>query len=139
MRLIKNGQRVIIRRRGMSFIEVISCVIVVALLCSIIIGSASVLRNYMKDTVDYTTMKLYAVDKIESIQADLERGVEIDVQNYNDNGEESGVHADVYIRDIGEVFDKPLYHVEIRMTHTTSLLVASTEAILRQGGMSYEP
>ena len=127
------------RRRGMTFTESIVSMVIVAMLATMLVALISLMRSNMKDTLSYANMRIYAISTFETIQMDLENGIEIDTQNYDDDGKESGVWSTVTIECMESVFDKPLYHVQISMIHKETHNHVKTQAILREGCISYAP
>ena len=91
-----------------------------------------------------TKMKVEMVNLIETIQSDLERGYDggadpIDSIDYNDNtGERTGFVTNVSVVDIGDVFGKSLYRVEITMTPTDNSTQIKTTTFLREGCTAYD-
>lgn len=127
------------RRRGLSFIEVITSLVMIAMMITIVVAMVGVMRGNMQTTMAYTDMKMYGVNTLETLQMDLEQGVQIDAENYNDDGADSGIRADVYVTDIGMVHGKPMYRVDIEMYHREAGVLAKTEAVLREGCIAYAP
>ena len=78
------------RRRGLSFVEIVSSLVVIALMGGAVIATVAVLTQNSRETAMYTKMKVEMVNLIETIQSDLERGYDggadpIDSIDYNDN------------------------------------------------------
>ena len=77
------------RRRGLSFIEVVTSIVLIGIISTALLASVSIITRTLKLTTDYTALKIYATNKFETIQTDLEIGEEggkdpIDAINYND-------------------------------------------------------
>lgn len=135
------------RRRGLSFVEIVSSLVVIALMGGAVIATVAVLTQNSRETAMYTKMKVEMVNLIETIQSDLERGYDggadpidpIDSIDYNDNtGERTGFVTNVSVVDIGDVFGKSLYRVEIMMTPTDNSTQIKTTTFLREGCTAYD-
>ena len=131
-------------RRGLSFIETVSSLVVIGLLGGAILATVSVLTQNTRETTMYTNMKVEIVNLIETIQSDLETGYEggvdpIDSIDYNDNtGERIGFVTSVVVEDVGDVFGKPLYRVDITMKPKDNSAQIKTTTFLRGGCTSYD-
>lgn len=131
-------------RRGLSFIETVSSLVVIALLGGAILATVAVLTQNTRETTMYTNMKVEIVNLIETIQSDLETGYEggvdsIDSIDYNDNtGERIGFVTSVVVEDVGDVFGKPLYRVDITMKPKDNSAQIKTTTFLREGCTSYD-
>lgn len=131
-------------RRGLSFIETVSSLVVIGLLGGAILATVSVLTQNTRETTMYTNMKVEIVNLIETIQSDLETGYEggvdpIDSIDYNDNtGERIGFVTSVVVEDVGDVFGKPLYRVDITMKPKDNSAQIKTTTFLREGCTSYD-
>lgn len=132
------------RRRGLSFVEIVSSLVVIALMGGAVIATVAVLTQNSRETAMYTKMKVEMVNLIETIQSDLERGYDggadpIDSIDYNDTtGERTGFVTNVSVVDIGDVFGKSLYRVEITMTPTDNSTQIKTTTFLREGCTAYD-
>lgn len=139
MRLIKQTAQLEIakqRRRGMTFIEVISALIVVTLMCSMVIGTGSVFMKQTREMASYSKLQLYTITKLEKITTDLNNGLVIDGLDYNDNGDTSGVVADVFVTDVsdnGMSFGKPLYLVELKIKVVDTDTSVTNYSLVREG------
>lgn len=131
-------------RRGLSFIETVSSLVVIGLLGGAILATVAVLTQNTRETTMYTNMKVEIVNLIETIQSDLETGYEggvdpIDSIDYNDNtGERIGFVTSVVVEDVGDVFGKPLYRVDITMKTKDNSAQIKTTTFLREGCTSYD-
>lgn len=131
-------------RRGLSFIETVSSLVVIGLLGGAILATVAVLTQNTRETTMYTNMKVEIVNLIETIQSDLETGYEggvdpIDSIDYNDNtGERIGFVTSVVVEDVGDVFGKPLYRVDITMKPKDNSAQIKTTTFLREGCTSYD-
>ena len=131
-------------RRGLSFIETVFSLVVIGLLGGAIIATVAVLTQNTRETTMYTNMKVEIVNLIETIQSDLETGYEggvdpIDSIDYNDNtGERIGFVTSVVVEDVGDVFGKPLYRVDITMKPKDNSAQIKTTTFLREGCTSYD-
>lgn len=131
-------------RRGLSFIETVSSLVVIGLLGGAILATVTVLTQNTRETTMYTNMKVEIVNLIETIQSDLETGYEggvdpIDSIDYNDNtGERIGFVTSVVVEDVGDVFGKPLYRVDITMKPKDNSAQIKTTTFLREGCTSYD-
>lgn len=131
-------------RRGLSFIETVSSLVVIGLLGGAILATVAVLTQNTRETTMYTNMKVEIVNLIETIQSDLETGYEggvdpIDSIDYNDNtGERIGFVTSVVVEDVGDVFEKPLYRVDITMKPKDNSAQIKTTTFLREGCTSYD-
>jgi hypothetical protein len=129
------------RRRGLSFVEIVSSLVVIALMGGAVIATVAVLTQNSRETAMYTKMKVEMVNLIETIQSDLERGYDggADPIDYNDNtGERTGFVTNVSVVDISDVFGKSLYRVEITMTPTDNSTQIKTTTFLREGCTAYD-
>jgi hypothetical protein len=142
----------------MSFIEIISALVIVGLLCGIVVSSVGVLSKYTKMIVAYSSLKVYAVNKIEEIRTDLddyEAGLDgtqpIDSIDYNDDGrgnsgttERTGIEAKFTITSIGHtdgagfydsllVYGKELYLVEYSIKDISTKEYIRGQTLLRGG------
>lgn len=139
MRLIEHTAALSItkqRRRGMTFIEVISSLIVVTLMCTMVIGTGSVFLKLTREMAGYSKLQLYTITKLENITDDLNNGFVIDGIDYNDNGGTSGVIAEVYVTDVSDdekSFGKPLYLVELKMTAVDADVSVTNCSLVREG------
>ena len=143
MRLTINGKsdkkQSIHRRRGMTLIEAVFSLLFVTLVSVTIVASMQIAANQLESTRNYTTLRTYAVNKIETLHMALEEGHEIDEENYNDNGEESGVHANVDVTELNKAFDdESLYLVKIKLSIIRGKEGITTVALLRKGCMAYD-
>lgn len=127
------------RRRGMSFIEVICSLVIIGMLSTAVMASVSILSKATASTVHYTALRMDAVHRIDTIQGDLEDGLEIDSLSYNDYDERSPITADVQVVVIGEAFGESLYLVEQRLTHRDGGESITTQAFLRKGCTAHAP
>lgn len=131
-------------RRGLSFIETVSSLVVIGLLGGAILATVAVLTQNTRETTMYTNMKVEIVNLIETIQSDLETGYEggvdpIDSIDYNDNtGERIGFVTSVVVEDVGDVFGKPLYRVDITMKPKDNSAQIKTTTFLREECTSYD-
>lgn len=131
-------------RRGLSFIETVSSLVVIGLLGGAILATVAVLTQNTRETTMYTNMKVEIVNLIETIQSDLETGYEggvdpIDSIDYNDNtGERIGFVTSVVVEDVGDVFGKPLYRVDITMKPKDNSAQIKITTFLREGCTSYD-
>lgn len=121
------------KRRGMTLVEAITSIVLLILVTAIFMGLINVVRSNMRSTAVCIELKIYAMEKINQIQLDLENGLEIDEVNYSDSGEETGIFANVYITEVGEIYDKPLFRVEISASHVRTGETVKTQTILRKG------
>ena len=144
MRLFFSQTKVNKGRRGLSFIETVSSLVVIGLLGGTILATVAVLTQNTRETTMYTNMKVEIVNLIETIQSDLETGYEggvdpIDSIDYNDNtGERIGFVTSVVVEDVGDVFGKPLYRVDITMKPKDNSAQIKTTTFLREGCTSYD-
>lgn len=125
------------RCRGMSFIEVISCMVIVAFLCSTVAYVGSLSTSIAKEIEGYSTLRIYATDVLEHIQDDLEEGVQIDAYSYSEHSESSSVYSEVSITDVGESYGKSVYLVNMHLTIRGTNISAKVNAILREGCTLY--
>lgn len=124
------------RRRGMSFIEVVTSLVIISMLGVAVIGMAAILKKNTADTSAYTQMKVEAVDILDAIQADIEAGFEVDSLSYIDKIDQetySLLNSGVVVTSVGEAFGKPLYYVTIELTRKTGHQHIKTEAFMRPG------
>ena len=121
------------RRKGMTLVELIFTLIIVAIVTSAIALTGIYTQKSTKETKQYAQMRLHASNIIEQMQDDLESGREINVADYNDSGVTSGIHANVVVKDVGMAFDKDVYMVTIRLTARGTGAALQTQAILRKG------
>lgn len=124
-------------RKGMSFIEVIVALTCIAMMMGMMVASVAVMRSNMQNAIVYADMRAYAINKFEVLQMNLENGIQIDAENYNDAGDESNIRADVYVTDIGYVHGKPTYYIYMELYHLEAGNVIRTSAVLREGCIAY--
>ena len=124
-------------RRGMTLPEAIVSIVLLVFVTAIFVGFVNIVRGNMSSTVANIELKIYATKKINEIQIDLEQGLEIDSASYNDSGEESGVLANIYITEVGQVHDKYLYRVALNLSHIETGETVRTETILRRGCVAH--
>lgn len=115
----------------MSFVEVVSSLFVITMICSIVLGMSVIIKHSMASTVGYMDLKIYATDTIERIRSDLENGVEIDTVDYNDYAASSAVTSDVQIDYVEDVYGKPLYKIELQLIDKKSRERTTIETLLR--------
>lgn len=139
------------RRRGLSFIEVITSIVIIGIVSTALLATVSIITRTVSLTTDYMALKIYAANKFETIQTDLEIGEDggkspIDAINYNDdgqsptiNGEPSGIIANVVVTEIQDVFGESLYFVELDMRDIDSGVAAKTSSLLRKGCTAHAP
>lgn len=140
MRLTKRMVRIRLgRHRGMTFVEVIASLLIVAMLSSATIAAGGLFLKSTQQITSYAKVKIYAVNMLERIQTDLEDGEVIDALDYNDTGLNSGVRADVFITDLGDVFGKSLYSVELRLRARGQDDTVLSQAVLREGSTAHAP
>lgn len=137
MRLTK--QMRLKRRRGMSFIEVLTSLVVTVLMVSMLLSTISILRKTNEKSKVYSHLNMYVVNKLDEIHVDCDAGVVIDAENYNDDGTTSGVWADVIITDVADGFGKPLYLVEIKAQKLDRTENITAQAFVREGCVAYAP
>lgn len=124
------------RRRGMSFIEVVTSLVIISMLGVAVIGMAAILKNNTADTMAYTQMKVAAVDILDTIQTDIEAGFEVDSLSYMDEIDTETyalLNSRVVVTNVGEAFGKPLYFVTIELTNKAGHQHIKTEAFMRPG------
>ena len=128
------------RRRGLSFVEIVSSLVVIALMGGAVIATVAVLTQNSRETAMYTKMKVEMVNLIETMERGYDGGADpIDSIDYNDNtGERTGFVTNVSVVDIGDVFGKSLYRVEITMTPTDNSTQIKTTTFLREGCTAYD-
>lgn len=134
MRLLKKS--CLKRRRGMSFIEVVASLVIIAMLGVAVIGMAAILKKNTADTMAYTQMKVTVVDILDAIQADIEAGFEVDSLSYMDKIDRETyalLNSRVVVTSVGDAFGKPLYHVAIELTRKVGHQHIKTEAFMRPG------
>ena len=145
MRLLNKYNAANRRRRGLSFVEVIISLVVVALVTMTVIAFSSIIKTNTMYMRSYTVLNAYAIDKLDRIQNDLEHGVEIEAENYNDNGEPSAsvntepIQCNTIITNIGPAFGEPFYKVELFLFHQEHGTVVHTIAFIRKGCITYAP
>ena len=123
----------------MSFIEAILSIVLLALISVILLAMSSMIRGNMQKTLAYSEMKIYAMNTFDKLQLALEQGYEIDTEDYNDPGTESGIRADVYVSNIGDVHGKYTFLIHIDMCHEETGTVTQSVAILRRGCIAHAP
>lgn len=145
MRLLNlETDRSVKRRRGLSFIEIIVSLVIIGLLGSAVFASAAILNKNTKETMAYTEMRIQVINTIETIQADLEAGSEggaepIDAKDYSDHtGAQTGYITSVVVTDVGEVFGKSLYRVDIKVCPTDYSTQIATTTLMREGCTAYD-
>lgn len=135
-------------RRGISLLEVVVSLAIITLLSSLVVASVSVSLRHTQTTKAYTAMKVYAVDLLGRIEADMEAHAadpagaqEIIYIDYNDDGETAnaygdvaGIKANVLITDLGgDVIGKQAYLVSYELKDLLSNVSVSGNAFLREG------
>lgn len=145
MRLFNlDTNRSVKRRRGLSFIEIIVSLVIIGLLGSAVFASAAILNKNTKETMAYTEMRIQVINTIETIQADLEAGYEggaepIDAKDYSDHtGAQTGYITSVVVTDVGEVFGKSLYRVDIKVCPTDYSTQLSATTFMREGCTAFD-
>ena len=134
-----NRKKNVKRRRGMTFIEVISSMIITSMLIGAIVGAGALLLDATRQSVNMRRLQVFVVNQIERIQGDLEEGLLIEALDYSDPGINSGIWSDIVITDVGDVFGKSLYLVELslRVRDTKDMLIS--HVVLREGCTAYAP
>lgn len=127
-------------RRGVSFIEVVACLAIVALMCTMVLSMTSVIAASNKETENYNKLRNYAVNMFEKLHMDLENGELIDSNNYDDDGSTSGIKANVYVFNLGRddsAFGKSFYYVEIKLVMRKTQEMITSKGFLREGCVAY--
>ena len=137
MRLFKQPQRRGKSRKGVSFIELVSSIVVITMICASVIYAGDIVVKSSKDITYYTRLRAYATNKIEEIENDLESGTDITSKDYSENGITSGVHATVEVSDVGFAFGDSVYVVKMRLILRGTDIVIQPKAILRGGCSLY--
>ena len=86
-----NRKKNVKRRRGMTFIEVISSMIITSMLIGAIVGAGALLLDATRQSVNMRRLQVFVVNQIERIQGDLEEGLLIDAMDYSDPDRKSVV------------------------------------------------
>lgn len=136
--IISNNPRK--HRRGVSFIEVVACLAIVALMCTMVLSMTSVIAASNKETENYNKLRNYAVNMFEKLHMDLENGELIDSNNYDDDGSTSGIKANVYVFNLGRddsAFGKAFYYVEIKLVMRKTQEMITSKGFLREGCVAY--
>lgn len=126
-------------KRGITLLEAMIAVFMLLLITAIFLGFTHAIRTGLRNTKTYSELRLYALNAINRIQTELELGTEIDAENYNDTGEESGVMANIYITNTGVVHGKYMYRVDLHLIHIETGTIVKTTTILREGCIAYAP
>lgn len=137
MRFISSGKG-FMRRKGMSFIEIISSLVIIAMISGAVISSGSLVVQSSKEIAQYSRLRVYATNKIEQIENDLESGEDITSIDYNESGITNGIYADVDIDDIGDAFGDNIYMVSMRLAIRGTNITTRPKAILRAGCSIYD-
>ena len=125
-------------RRGVSFIEVISSIIIVAIISGAIIKAGMLMINTAKDATGYTKLRIFATNTIERIQDDLENGEAINTPDYySENSPSSDINAKVIVSSVGDVFGRETYLVEMEMRIKGTTISANPKAVIREGCSLY--
>lgn len=126
--------------RGISFVEVVSCLLIVALMCTMMLSMTSAIAASNKETANYNLLRNYAVSVFEKLHTDLENGELIDSINYDDDGHDSNIKATVYVYDLGKnnsAFGKSFYYVELKLVMQKSHEMLTSKCFLREGCVAY--
>lgn len=142
--LKKNKRNALKRRRGLSFIEVISSMLIIALLTGMVLGIVSVMSQSTKEALEYTELKIYEMKRLEEIRNDLEMSMEylanpIDTVDYSEIDAETGIVANIEIESVGTPFNKELYLVKMTVHKSNSQRVIKSQTLLRGGCTAHEP
>ena len=138
MRLVSCMNSVSKRRRGMTFVEVVSALFMIGVASVGILSVAYMARSTARNTEQYTKLRIYATDTIEKLQTNMDAGIDIEGEDYDDNGTTTGVHAEVEVTRLGEeIYGKKTYFVSLRLISRGANCSVTTNAILREGCTAY--
>lgn len=131
------------KRRGLSFVEVLSSLIIVSMLTVIVLASFSIITSNTKDSLAYSRLKFCGTNLIETMQRDVElsakgEGSPIDTIDYSDYSGEDGVIIEVSPpKIVGCVSGKDLYFVEIKLTDVATHNIVRSSFLLREGCVAH--
>ena len=117
----------------MSFIEVVSSMLITALVAGVILGMTVILTNGVKATHSYMQLKAYTMETFDKIQTDLNDGVDITSINYSDPTGTKGIRSTIQVDEAGLVFGKALYYVSINAQVKGTEFITTTQSVLRAG------
>ena len=119
--------------RGMTFIELIASLVVVAISCTSILTAATYLVKSYTETMRYTAINNSTINAINLIKNDLENDVDISSQDYNSMMTTKNINISVQVRPLGVAFDSNTYLVKIRAKSADNAVTGNTSVILRKG------